>query len=371
MPAQMTKTTKTSPLPTPRKIRKKLLHWYDRHQRDLPWRHTQDPWAILVSEVMLQQTSVAVAIPYWNRFLDRWPDPQSLSRASLDEVLSMWAGLGYYRRAHYLMETAKAITAAGGDIPHDSATLRQLPGIGAYTAAAVSSIAYQEPVPAVDGNVERVITRLSALRGNPRQGAPRHFVQRTASELLDPNRPGDFNQAMMELGATLCRPKSPDCRLCPLSDHCQAHALGTPTRFPELPRRQPLIRRVFLAGIAQRGSRVLMTQRHSSPNEGFHELPSREVDLSGPESDHLDSPHLLVMHMRTLGLEVTCKDPLPPHRHTITTSKITLLPWRVNIQSGRVKRPLQWINTASPDLPMTTATRRILEKIDGQVPSPR
>src|SRR5262245_22602734 len=211
--------------------RRALLQWFDRGRRELPWRETRDPWAILVSEVMLQQTTVSAALPYYERFLARWPTPARLSRAGLDELLAEWAGLGYYSRARNL-HAAAGIVAEAGALPCDSAGLRALPGVGPYTAAAVASIAYGEPIAAVDGNVERVVCRLLAWPGPTSRAAVRQRIAAAAQSLLDPRRPGDHNQAMMELGATLCRPRSPRCGECPVAAHCSAFASGDPLRFP-------------------------------------------------------------------------------------------------------------------------------------------
>ncbi|MHC4846302.1 MAG: A/G-specific adenine glycosylase, partial [Planctomycetota bacterium] len=204
------------------RLRARLLAWFDEHQRDLPWRRTRDPWAILVSEIMLQQTTVAAAIPYYERFVRRWPRPADLARAGRDELLAAWAGLGYYRRARHLMDAASVVAEDGGQLPARADALRALPGIGEYTAAAVASIAFGEAIAAVDGNVERVMCRLGAIEGNPKQAVARRAIRDLAEALLDADRPGDFNQALMELGATVCRPTSPDCGRCPLSADCRA-----------------------------------------------------------------------------------------------------------------------------------------------------
>lgn len=186
----------------------RLLAWYDRIRRDLPWRRTRDPWAIWVSEVMLQQTRVETAIPYFERFLIRFPDPAALAAAPIEEVLAQWSGLGYYRRARQLHGAAREVVERGG-LPRSSAELERLPGIGPYTAAAIASIAFGEPVPVLDGNVVRVAARLSAEPEDPSRAAARGRLLAVAATLLEISRPGDSNQALMELGATVCLPKSP------------------------------------------------------------------------------------------------------------------------------------------------------------------
>lgn len=205
-------------------LRRQLLAWYARSRRDLPWRRSQDPYAIWVSEIMLQQTRVAVVIERYQAFLARFPTLASLALATEDAVLALWSGLGYYRRARMLHKAARFVADHHqGKIPVTSEELRALPGIGAYTAAAIASIAHGEAVAVVDGNVERVLCRLQGLdAGNSTGGAAlKRRIAGVADRLLDPAHPGDFNQALMELGATVCLPRNPHCLLCPLAPYCQ------------------------------------------------------------------------------------------------------------------------------------------------------
>ncbi|KAA8543606.1 hypothetical protein F0562_021648 [Nyssa sinensis] len=212
--------------------------WYDQNQRDLPWRRINNSdeenddddkdgserraYAVWVSEVMLQQTRVQTVIAYFNRWMQKWPTIHHLARASLEEVNEMWAGLGYYRRGRYLLEGAKLIVEEGGGFPKTVHTLRKVRGIGDYTAGAIASIAFKEAVPVVDGNVVRVIARLKAISANPKDSATIKNFWKLAGQLVDPCRPGDFNQALMELGATICTPLSPTCSACPVSGQCHA-----------------------------------------------------------------------------------------------------------------------------------------------------
>jgi A/G-specific adenine glycosylase len=205
------------------RIQQQLLDWYDKSQRDLPWRRSHDPYAIWVSEIMLQQTRVAVVIERYQAFMARFPSLVSLALAAEQDVLALWSGLGYYRRARMLHKAAQFVAEhREGSLPTTAEELRLLPGIGNYTAAAIASIAHGEPIPVVDGNVERVICRLQGWESVGRSGAAalRHKVETAASQILDPARPGDFNQALMELGATVCTPRSPQCLTCPLSADC-------------------------------------------------------------------------------------------------------------------------------------------------------
>ncbi|KAK6259641.1 hypothetical protein SCA6_014115 [Theobroma cacao] len=223
------------------RIRSSLLEWYDKNQRDLPWRRRttksgngknvkkeeeeddeKRAYGVWVSEVMLQQTRVQTVIDYYKRWMQKWPTLQHLAQASLEEVNEMWAGLGYYRRARFLLEGAKMIVARGSEFPNTVSTLRKVPGIGDYTAGAIASIAFKEVVPVVDGNVVRVLARLKAISANPKDKTTVKNFWKLAAQLVDPSRPGDFNQSLMELGATLCTPLNPSCSSCPVSSQCCA-----------------------------------------------------------------------------------------------------------------------------------------------------
>ncbi len=216
-------------------ISRDILRWYEKNARALPWRHppgcTQapDPYRVWLAEIMLQQTTVAAAGPYWLRFLGRWPTVQALAKADDADVMREWAGLGYYARARNLLAAARAISAAGA-FPSTEADLRQLPGIGAYTAAAIAAIAFGEPATVIDANIERVVSRLFAI------ATPLPAAKAPISAALAPHvprdRPGDFAQALMDLGATTCTPRNPRCLACPLSPHCAAHANGNPDAYP-------------------------------------------------------------------------------------------------------------------------------------------
>ncbi|PSR86260.1 Adenine DNA glycosylase [Actinidia chinensis var. chinensis] len=217
-------------------IRAFLLEWYDRNQRDLPWRRISSgddedgserrAYAVWVSEVMLQQTRVQIVIDYFNRWMHKWPTICHLARASIEEVNEMWAGLGYYRRARYLLEGAKKIVEEGGVFPKTVSALLKVPGIGDYTAGAIASITFKEVVPVVDGNVVRVVARLKAISANPKESVTIKNFWKLAGQLVDPSRPGDFNQSLMELGATICTLLNPNCSVCPVSNHCRALSLA-------------------------------------------------------------------------------------------------------------------------------------------------
>src|SRR5512137_2692101 len=215
------------------RLRRRLLEWYQRQRRPLPWRETHDPYRIWVSEVMLQQTQVKTALPYYRRFLRQFPTLRKLAGADLGDVLKRWEGLGYYARARNLHRAAGMLAAgSGGRIPDRWDDFRALPGVGDYISAAVLSIAFDRPHAVVDGNVKRVLARLLAMAAPTNQTASHKIFQAEADRLLDRRHPGDFNQALMELGALVCAPTSPSCTLCPLIRCCAAHRGGTVARYP-------------------------------------------------------------------------------------------------------------------------------------------
>jgi A/G-specific adenine glycosylase len=258
-----------------------LLGWYDRHRRHLPWRaepgEAADAYRIWLSEIMLQQTTVTAVMPFFLRFLSRWPNVEALATASLDDVLRAWAGLGYYARARNLHRCAKMIVEHhGGSFPSDAAELRKLPGIGDYTAGAIAAIAYGRPEVAVDGNVERVIARLFAVEtALPRAKAE---IREHARDLLPSHRAGDFAQAMMDLGATLCTPKSPNCLICPWSSRCRGRALGIAESLPRKPsKRNRPIRYGTVFWIERADGAVLLRRRQEEGLlGGMMEVPSSD-----------------------------------------------------------------------------------------------
>jgi len=258
-----------------------LLDWYDREQRVLPWRTRKgrraDPYKVWLSEIMLQQTTVKAVIPYYERFLARWPAVADLAAADLDDVLSMWAGLGYYTRARNLVKCAQAVAARpDGKFPRTEAELRGLPGIGPYTAAAIAAIAYGEPATPVDGNVERVVSRLFAIT-RPLPAAKKE-LKRLAATLTPSKRAGDFAQAMMDLGATVCSPKRPSCLMCPLQQDCHAHARGIEAELPVRVDKMARPTRYGIAFLALRedGHVLLRKRPEAGLLGGMLEVPSTD-----------------------------------------------------------------------------------------------
>lgn len=258
-------------------FRPALLSWYRQFRRDLPWRRTSDPYAIWVSEIMLQQTRVAAATGYYLRFIARFPDFSTLAETSESELLTHWAGLGYYYRARNLWAAAKEMVAAGR-FPSNYVEIRNLPGVGDYTAAAVASIAFGLPHAVVDGNVLRVLSRILADSTNPGSALGRKHFAKTAEAFLDGEQPGDYNQAVMELGASICLPRNPQCLLCPVARWCRARADGTPEQFPV--KAAPAVRPEELRTLywIERDGRILAWQRppNSRLMPGFWELPELE-----------------------------------------------------------------------------------------------
>lgn len=281
-----------------------LLAWYDRRARALPWRGIRDPYRTWVSETMLQQTRVETVLGYYTRFLMRFPTVADLAAAPEDEVLKLWEGLGYYSRARNLHAGAKQVMADfGGEIPHTADALLHLRGIGAYTAGAIASIAFDQRVPAVDGNVIRVVSRLKGIRENVGIPSVRRVLTAEAAALVPAERPGDFNQAMMDLGATVCTPGTPGCERCPLSAVCDAFAAGDADELPVLPRRNPPKVIDYAVCLIFNGDRVLMRQRTEAMLRGLWVFPMAEGTFTCrtlPEAVQRLT-HLHVRHVRDAG----------------------------------------------------------------------
>jgi A/G-specific adenine glycosylase len=293
-----------------------LLEWYDRSRRDLPWRRTRDPYAIWVSEVMLQQTRVAVVIERYLTFMLRFPTLASLAQAREQDVLALWSGLGYYRRARMLHKTARFVADhLQGNLPRTAKELRDLPGIGAYTAAAVASIAHGEQVAVVDGNVERVLCRLEgwkAGRRSSRTAQLRSKIEKLAANLVSSLRPGDSNQALMELGATLCLPRNPQCLVCPIAADCKTQGEHQTTPRPRMQSREAAyalsLRNGSHAGHSTR--QVLLEQRPASLTvmPGLWELPSL-AEQAVPEDQLLMSLRHAIMHVNySVSIRSVSKD---------------------------------------------------------------
>jgi len=314
-----------------------LLAWYRQGHRDLPWRRTQDPYRIWLSEIMLQQTRAQAAIPYYERFLARFPSVAALARAKEAGVLAVWSGLGYYERARNLRRAARQIASAGA-FPRDYGAIRALPGVGDYTAAAVASIAFGLPHAVVDGNVLRVVARVENDPSEVGSARTRQRFREVAQSWLDPGDPGTFNQALMELGATVCLPRNPLCLLCPIAPACRALAEGTVEQLPVKQRRVDPIAIEGLLLIIRKNGRILLRQREPDARRmaGFWELPT---------PDQLPRVHI----GRRLGA----------FRHTITHHHYTF--GVAEASASPARRPFRWHEPRDlGKIPLSTTARKAL-----------
>ena len=340
-------------------LAERLVSWYREHRRDLPFRRTRDPYAIIVAEVLLQRTRMASGVPYYERFMARFPTVEQLAAAREEEVLKAWEGLGFYGRARNLHRAAKAITAGHrGDVPTNFADLRALPGIGDYTAGAVASIAFGERVPAVDGNAVRVLARVFRLAGDLRRGPARRRLMTIAASLVPASEPGQYNQALMELGATVCHPKAPRCPECPLRTMCGAYINGSPQRYPKTPPRQhiPVVRVAF--AVAVRDGKVLLVRRPPRGLlAGLWALPGGELPPKGSTTE------TLLKVLANLGLSVRLDEVAAPVEHTFSHQRWVGAVYHVSVVgSPRLPESAMW--AAAEDLrrlPLVPFHRRLLE----------
>ncbi|MEZ4374878.1 MAG: A/G-specific adenine glycosylase [Polyangiaceae bacterium] len=316
-------------------VRRALLEWYQAHRRELPWRRDSDPYAVWVSEMMLQQTQVATVIPYFERWLKLFPDVNALAAADEADVLHAWQGLGYYSRARNLLKGARAVVEThGGKVPADIEALRALPGVGPYTAGAIASIAHNRAEPIVDGNVIRVLSRLYALEGDPTKAAPKKKLWELAQALVPSEAPGDFNQGLMELGATRCTPKKPACASCPLAKHCQALERREVERFPETPPRAKTTNIHMLAAVIERDGRLLLGKLSDTASRwsGMWQFPNAEL---GPGKDSESSLKATAKHQTALDVEP--RGLVGVVRHSVTRYRITLDAYRCEAGTGEAK----------------------------------
>lgn len=313
-----------------------MLAWYDEIRRDLPWRQSTDFYRVWVSEIMLQQTRVEAVIPYFHRFLDRFPDIEKLAVANEPDVLAAWSGLGYYSRARLLHRAAKAVATSG--LPESLEELRALPGVGEYTAAAIGSIALGLPVAAVDGNVLRVVSRITRDASEIGLGATRQRFQAIAQSWMNAARPGDFNQAMMELGATVCLPRSPDCGRCPVAKLCAACAAGTQSQLPVKIRKAEVREAALDVVVLRRRDRILLVQRSHGEKRlgGFWELPERHV---------------------CAGIEAVRAGAFS---HQIVNDRFRVTVWHARPPRGRIPGGKWFTERDLATTPVTTVTRKAL-----------
>jgi A/G-specific adenine glycosylase len=348
-------------------LRRRLLAWYDRHGRALPWRNdTVAPYATLVSESMLQQTQVATVIPYYLRFLERFPTLASLAAANIDDVLPYWDGLGYYRRCHHLHAAAgRVVRDHDGRMPGTVESLMTLPGVGRYTAGAIASIAFRVPAPAVDGNAARVLARLEGSAPADRPARPTEQLWALAADWVSRSRPGDFNQALMELGATVCTPRAPRCPTCPLRTHC-AFAAGTNAPTPAR-RHRPRLQIMALVTVAVQHHGCLLYHRRPSQGlwSGLWEWPTDALDRDATAA------RVARGIVRELAPDGASRSrPIGVLAHVLTHRRITIHAFRVALRQVFAIPPgYRWLSPGEESaVAMSSAQRRLLallrEKID-------
>lgn len=347
---------------------RRLLRWYRRHKRDLPWRRTSDPYAIWVSEVMLQQTTVNAVIPRYDEWLALFPDVRALARAPLQKILKAWQGLGYYQRARNMSAAAKIIVARhGGRLPGDAEALRGLPGFGAYTTAAVLSIAFGRRAPLVDANIRRVLMRVFGIHGEAQTRHDRAWLERL-SPLLPARRPGDFNQALMELGALVCRSKNPVCLRCPIETKCAAFAAGEQEIIPS-PRERLTRRITAVVGVIMKNGRVLIQRRpETGLLGGLWEFPGGKVKRGET---------LRAALVRELGEELgavpTSSLPLMTVNHSYTQFRVTLHAYRCTLAADPKRDPenRRWVRlSALRAYPFPSGSAKIVERLLANAGSP-
>lgn len=347
---------------------RRLIQWYESQQRDLPWRRTDDPYHIWVSEIMLQQTQVDTVIPYYHRFLSRFPDIESLAKADRQQVLKSWEGLGYYSRARNLQDAARTVMEKfNGKLPDSIDDLRSLKGIGPYTSAAISSIAWQQPYAAVDGNVIRVLSRYFGITDDTRSSRTQRQIQELADQCLDEERPGDYNQAVMELGAMVCRPKNPECGECPLSAGCIAYKMAATDQIPyKSPTREVPHHQVVVGLIVRDDGKLLIALR---PEEkmlgGLWEFPG------GKQRDGEDLRGALKRELKEeLGVDTEVGPRFMSLRHAYSHFRITLHAFWCRLSHGGQKpEPLtsseiRFVEVGDLDhYPFPQANRRLIDKL--------
>jgi A/G-specific adenine glycosylase len=348
-----------------------LLDWYAHNARELPWRSDTSPYRTWVSEIMLQQTQVETVLPYFSRWMERFPDIHSLAESDEQEVLAVWEGLGYYSRARNLHRAAQQVCADHqGQLPETADALEKLPGIGPYTAGAIASIAFGQDVPAVDGNIRRVLARLFDVREPARSPRGEGQLRALAQAHLPRGRAGEYNQALMDLGALICKPKNPHCELCPIAESCLARQLGVQEARPvKLPKKKtPHL--TVTAAVIQRDGRVLIAQR---PSEGLlggmWEFPGGTL-----EDGDVDLAACLQREIREeLGVEIEVGEPFGIYDHAYTHFKITLHAYLCALLEGEHPQPVEnqaitWVSLADlPHYPMGKVDRQIARRLNMEV----
>ena len=351
-------------------FRKALLGWFHEFRRDLPWRKNRDPYRIWISEIMLQQTRVAAVIPYYEKFLAHFPNVESLASAPQQEILRLWSGLGYYRRARNLQKAAQQMVAKhAGRFPTQREELLMLAGIGEYTASAILSIAFDDQYAVLDGNVARVVARLEAIRGDLREPKRWRDLLSSADQLLAPDSAGDWNQAMMELGATICLPRSPQCLLCPVANFCAGRKLGIAETLPEKRKKRATVAVRLVSAVlldAKTRSLILSPPIASTRNNADDHVPSLVAKLwhfptvSAPTNSEHTLKQLLRRELRIKSATSIRPERLDKVRHTVTYRTISISAYLIRVKQlpkipGAQSLPLQELQS----LPISNLTRKI------------
>lgn len=342
-----------------------LLSWYEKHARRLPWRDQPTPYRVWISEIMLQQTRVETVLPYFERWMERFPTLQSLAAAPEQDVLHAWEGLGYYSRARNLHRAAQLLVREhGGQIPSDPDHLQRLPGIGRYTAGAIASIAFGQDAPALDANIRRVLARVFHMDLPARSPEGERRLWQLARDSLPPGRAGDFNQALMDLGSSICTPRAPACLICPLAAHCQAFALGRQESLPVLAEKPPVPHYTVTAAVIWRGEQVLIARRPANGLlGGLWEFPGGKLE----EGEDFEQG-LRREIQEELGVEIRVGAPFGVYQHGYTHFKVTLHAFTCALEAGEPRAiqasDVRWVLPAQlPDFPMGKIDRQIALRI--------
>ncbi|MFO0891533.1 MAG: A/G-specific adenine glycosylase [Isosphaeraceae bacterium] len=354
-------------------VRRELAEWYARNRRDLPWRREINPYRVLVSEMMLVQTTVAAVIPYFERFLKQFPDPQTLAAADEEMVLKAWEGLGYYRRARQLQAAArKVVEEHGGEIPPDLQAIHALPGVGRYMAGAILSFAFNRPAPILEANSQRLLARLVALRDELKRSSSKEKLWAAAEALVPLEGAGDFNQALIDLGALICTPREPRCLICPLSSLCEARRLGLQDQLPVIAPKESLLSVVEACALVVNEGRVLVVQR----GEGglwsrFWEFPTVNLEGADPAGRAREGRVGLAEGVeRSTGIPITLGPQARSLNYTVTRHRVTL---RVYLARGPGLEPrpgpgyiaARWVTTRElGELTLNGPGRKLLAWID-------
>lgn len=355
--------------PVPQQLAPLLLAWFDKHARVLPFRGTRDAYAVWVSEIMLQQTQVATVVPYYERFMARFPTVEKLASARLDSVLKLWQGLGYYTRARNLHKAARLVVQRhGGVFPSAFEDIVALPGIGRYTAGAIASIAFNQVVPVLDGNVMRVLCRLYCVEDNPKMPAAQKHLWQLAATLVPHERPGDYNQSIMELGATVCTPKSPECAHCPAQSLCLAYARGLQETLPNIPKAAATPHYTVAVGLVFKDDKLLIDKR--KPDGllgGMWELPGGKKQ----KTETLKQTVAREIREET-GITVAVGSRLCVVRHAYSHFRITLHAFRCDYADGTAKplgcAAVKWVTPkALKKYAFPAATIKVFSRLDQSI----